>query len=328
MADQDSPAAPSSPLRRTLTIAVKVVVSVGLLAFLATRMDLAKLRIDVAHASIGWLAVGLGLYFLILLISTWRWQLLLRAQHIDQPSSRLLRSYLVATFFNNFLPSNIGGDVIRVTDTAPAAGSKTLATTIVLMDRGLGLLALLLVGAVGATLATSPGPGGSLAMLLWCVFLGGSLAAIPMVLVPDRIGQLLSPLRVFHQEWVDERIGRFTVALGKFGRAPGAMLACFAGAVLVQAILVCFYVSVARSMNIPVTALQLAVIVPVSFVIQLLPVSVNGFGVREATFSLYFSRLGLPLESGVAVSLVAAGLIILFSLSGAAAYISRSHHRS
>ena len=48
-------------------------------------------------------------------------------------------------------------------------------------------------------------------------------------------------------------------------------------------------------------------IVPLSFVVQMLPVSVNGFGVREATFSFYFTRLGLPIESALLVSLVAHG---------------------
>ena len=68
----------------------------------------------------------------------------------------LTSSFLVATFFNNFLPSNIGGDVIRITDTAPAAGSKTLATTVVLIDRGIGLLGLVLVAALGASAGLGP----------------------------------------------------------------------------------------------------------------------------------------------------------------------------
>ena len=77
--------------------------------------------------------------------------------------------------------------------------------------------------------------------------------------------------------------------------------------------------------HIQIPAAHLAVIVPVSFVVQMLPVSLNGFGVREATFSLYFTRLGLPLESALALSLVGAGLIMLFSLSGAVAYVGRGH---
>jgi hypothetical protein len=67
----------------------------------------------------------------------------------------------------------------------------------------------------------------------------------------------------------------------------------------------------------------MAVLVPVSFVIQMLPVSVNGLGVREATFSFYFTRLGLPVQSGILVSLVAAAVGMLFSLTGAAVYVSR-----
>ena len=91
-----------------------------------------------------------------------------------------------------------------------------------------------------------------------------------------------------------------------------------------QAILVGFYVAIARSMNIPIGFAELAVIVPVSFIVQMVPLSVNGFGVREATFGFYFTRLGLPLESALLVSFVGAALIMLFSLTGGVAYLRRS----
>jgi uncharacterized membrane protein YbhN (UPF0104 family) len=93
---------------------------------------------------------------------------LLAAQEIDVPLRRLFGSFLVALFFNNFLPSNVGGDVIRITDTAKPAGSKTLATTIVLVDRGLGLLGLVLVAALGATAAGAVHPA---ALPIWPVWL-------------------------------------------------------------------------------------------------------------------------------------------------------------
>ena len=62
---------------------------------------------------------------------------------------------------------------------------------------------------------------------------------------------------------------------------------------------------------------------PLSFIVQMLPVSVNGFGVREATFGVYFTRLGLPLESALALSFIGAALIMLFSMSGAVVYLTR-----
>ncbi len=86
-----------------------------------------------------------------MLAATWRWRLLLDAQHVHVPVRQLLGSYLVATFFSNFLPSNIGGDVIRIRDTAKPAASKTLATTVVLADRVIGVIGLALVAALGAT---------------------------------------------------------------------------------------------------------------------------------------------------------------------------------
>jgi hypothetical protein len=76
-------------------------------------------------------------------------------------------------------------------------------------------------------------------------------------------------------------------------------------------------------LKIPVTASELAVIVPISLVVQMLPVSVNGLGLREATFSFYFTRLGLPIESAVLLSLMGAAVLMIFSLSGAAVYVSR-----
>ena len=76
-------------------------------------------------------------------------------------------------------------------------------------------------------------------------------------------------------------------------------------------------------MHIPIGFAELAVIVPISFIVQMVPVSMNGFGVREATFGFYFTRLGLPLESALLVSFVGAALIMLFSLSGGVAYLGR-----
>jgi uncharacterized membrane protein YbhN (UPF0104 family) len=268
--------------------------------------------------------MALLLYFAMVLASAWRWDMLLRAQHIDLPYRFLTSSFLVATFFNNFLPSNIGGDVVRITDTAKAAGSKTLATTVVLIDRGIGLLGLALMAAAGASamhrLAVGPiGPG-----LLWAGFGLGAVIATPALLMPEAATRLLQPLRIFHQEWVDARIEKLTYALTRFRETPRSLAACFLGAVLVQGLLVFFYVAIARSMGIPVGFAELAVIVPVSFIVQMIPLSVNGFGVREATFGFYFTRLGLPLESALLVSFVGAALIMVFSLSGGVAYLRRS----
>ena len=311
------------PHRRSWLWIVKGLISGGLLYVLFSRVDMAQLWAVARTASWTWLGVALLLYLAMVLVSAWRWSLLLRAQHVVTRLTLLVQSYLVATFFNNFLPSNIGGDVIRIRDTVEAAGSKTLATTIVLVDRGIGLLGLVFVAAVGASLtaraADTVEPWGD--VLLWAACAGGVGVALPMLLWPEWIGRLLHPLKRLHQEWVEERISRLVGALARFREAPGALGLGLVGAVVVQAVLVAFYGAIAYALDVPISLAHLAILVPLSFVVQMAPVSVNGFGVREATFGVYFGRLGLPLESALAVSLIGATLMMVFSLSGAVVYL-------
>ena len=320
-----APTASQARIRRVLVTVVKVGVSAALIALLLSRIDATRLWHTARGASPLWLGTAILLYLGMLAASAWRWGLLLEAQGIVFRFKSLMASFLVATFFNNFLPSNIGGDVVRVTDTAAAAGSKTLAATIVLIDRGIGLLGLVLIAAVGAT--TGPrlidqGPSMG-AATLWAGFVGALLMAGTAVLLPKSLPRLLRPLRVVHPEWVDERLGRLGGALDRFRQAPAALAWCFVGAIVVQAALVAFYLAVARSMQIPVGFIELAFIVPISFIIQMMPISVNGLGVREATFAFYFGRLGLPLESALLVSFVGAGLIMAVSLIGGLTYALR-----
>ena len=312
-------------MRRHVLLALKIAVSVVLLAVLFSRIDVGRLWTSVRQASFWWLAVALVLLFINSVAATWRWRVLLTAQHIDVPDLRLFGSFLVAQFFNNFLPSNVGGDVIRISDTAKPAGSKTLATTIVLVDRGLGLLGLVLVAALGATAAGTTHPA---ALPIWPVWLWTGLllaaaASAPALLAPDGVGRLLQPLTVFHPEWVGERINTVTSVLARFRERPGALAECFAGALFVQGSIVVFYFIVSSALHLNVSMWDLAVIVPLSFVVQLLPVSVNGFGVREATFTFYFARIGQPIESALLLSLVAQALVMLISLFGAAVYVAR-----
>src|SRR5919108_4073823 len=163
----------TSRLRRYGLAIVKLAVSVVLLAVLFSRIDAGRLWHTARQASLSWLAAALALLFVNVLAATWRWRLLLQAQRVDVPRRSLLGSFLVAQFFNNFLPSNIGGDVIRISDTAKATRSKTLATTVVLVDRGLGLLGLVLVAALGATAAGTAqrAAGPILPLWLWAGFL-------------------------------------------------------------------------------------------------------------------------------------------------------------
>ena len=321
--------APPSIARRVMVMAIKLAVSVALLGWLFSRVDMTALWATARRASPSWMAIAFAIYAFNVLLSIWRWWLLVEAQELDVPFAQLTASMLVALFFNNFLPSNIGGDVIRIGDTAKAAGSKTLATTIVLVDRTMGMMGLVLVAACGATMVASAAGHVRLPIWpswLWAGFLAGAAVGVPMIWSPAGVGRLLQPLTVVHPEWVGVRIDNVTTTLERFRNRPGALASCFGGAVLVQMASVAFHFAIVHALGIQIGAFDLAVAVPLAGVLQMLPVSVNGFGVREAAFCFYFNRIGLPCEQAILLSLSATALVMLFSLTGAAVYVARGRH--
>jgi uncharacterized membrane protein YbhN (UPF0104 family) len=314
--------------RRLLTMAIKLAVSVALLALLFSRVDVAKLWANAKQASLAWLALAFAFYFVTILATVWRWWLLLEAQEVDMSFPALFASMSVALFFNNFLPSSIGGDFVRIADTAKVARSKTIATIVILADRVMGMMALILIAATGVSLVSG---GGHTSLpvwpsWLWLGFAAGMLVGGFAVLRPDHVGWLLGPLRILHPEWVTGRIGTLTATLERFRNHLGAVVTCFGGAVLVQFLTVVLAWATAHALRIPIAPFDLAVVVPLAGVVQMLPVSVNGFGVREAMYSLYFTRIGLPIESAILLSLTTTAVVMIYSLTGAAVWFGRGHH--
>jgi len=302
---------------------VRLAVSLALLFFVLRSIDLGALWLRVRAMNPGWVMLALAAYASTIAVSVWRWERLLRTQHIEVARKTLTQSMWVSMFFNNFLPSNIGGDVIRIADTAPAAGSKTVATMVVIADRALGLAALMLVAAMAAIGASVSGihvPGER-----WLALVSGIaiVVGLPFVLMPELVKHLLAPIRALKRPWITERAERLEEAVRKFHAAPSDLVAAFCGAVVVQLTIVGFYLLAARGLSIPLPVLLGAVLIPVSLVIQLAPVSINGFGVREAVFAFFFARFGLPTDAAVALSLVATGLVMALSLIGGLVFLGR-----
>ena len=310
-------------VKNVLKVLVRVGVSAALLYFVLRSIDLTSFWDRVRGMNAAWLLLALATFAITPSISAWRWNRLLRAQHVDIEQHRLTESFWVGLFFNNFLPSNIGGDVVRIADTAPAAGSKTLATTVILVDRGLGLTALLLVAAVGALAASFAGVHVPGARFLWMASAAGVTATILVIAIPDLIGHLLAPARALNRPWVTERAQRLEDAAIKFRNAPAALAGAFGGAIVVQITIVAFYLLTAQGLSVPLPIFLGAVLIPVSMAVQMAPVSINGFGVREAVFAFFFRRFGLPPDAAVALSLVSTGLMMGLSLVGGYMFMRR-----
>jgi uncharacterized protein (TIRG00374 family) len=140
---------------------LKLVVSVGLLGYIVTRIDGEQLAHTLASANFSYIALALVIYLGTQVVSALRWTVLARPLGIRTPYKDLTAYYFIGMFFNLFAPSTVGGDVSRVYYLAReenkdqhkrASGSTIQAAVSVLMDRGIGMVVLIWLGAVGLLL--------------------------------------------------------------------------------------------------------------------------------------------------------------------------------
>jgi uncharacterized protein (TIRG00374 family) len=298
-------------------------VSVVLLGYLLATTDLAALVMRVRTGDVLQLAIAVALYGTMLAIATWRWHLLLRTQGFPAPLRHLSASYLVATFFNNFLPSNIGGDFVRVRDSSHLTGSTTTSLAVVAIDRivGLGALYVLGLAAFAAGDDHVRHLAGARVVLGGLGVLFGGLAYV--FFRPGTARSLMAASGLSSRPWAQERFEMVQQAVHVYRDRVAAVWLAFAGSVALQALVVLYYSAVAQALRIPLPLSVTFLMVPLCTLVQTVPVSFNGWGVRESLFIVYFAQVGLSRESALAFSLVGAGLIVLLSLSGAVVWAAR-----
>jgi hypothetical protein len=310
-------------MKRAALLSVKIGVSLALLTYLFSTTDLHALEDRVRAADLLDLLLAVLCYAAMLGLAAWRWQLLLAGLGRPAPMRQLAASYLIATFFNNFLPSNIGGDIVRVRDGSKLTGSTTASLAVVGIDRILGFGALYLLAAVAFVAAPAPvrGLAGARAVLLGLALMFSALAYV--FFRPGTAGRLMDLTRLARIGWARGQFETVQDAVHAYRLRVGVIWAAGFASLAVQVLAVLYYLAVARALGIPLPASAAFLMVPLCTLLQALPVSFNGWGLREGLFALYFSQVGLPRPSALAFSLVGAGLVVLLSLSGAVVWMTR-----
>lgn len=240
------------------------------------------------------------------LLGAWQWALILRRAGLPVSHGRMQSIYWVGLFFNNFLPGNVGGDLVKVSDVAVNTGqiARTVAGT--LLDRMLGLCALVFVAFSAGAILGHRAPAGLPWWALVSLVLGVWVASA--ILLSGRLGRLLLALVTRLRR--GRVSGRLTSLLGELQTWRADVGFVFRLAVLafvVQALRVATHVLVSDAMDIPLDAtriLQLYVLVPVLGVAVVLPISFNGLGVREFVATRLMPDVGIGAESALAMQLV------------------------
>jgi glycosyltransferase 2 family protein len=295
---------------------IKSTVSIGLLAFVFTRIDFSQAWTQFKHLSLPFIILALVYYTGCQFLSCWRWQIVLNSSGHSAPMSSLLNSYFAGMFLNIFLPGALGGDVYRVYRVAQVTKDSEVALVSVFLERFTGLAALSALALIGLPPAFRLiGRWDVILLFLTCV---GVLVGAVLLISSPKLLILAEPwLEKFRLGKVAVRFAKIQILLRKFAQNRTAIAVSMGLSMLLQLAIVYYHYLVAQQLKIPISYLQLLVFIPIIVVVTLLPISLGGLGLKEGLWIYLFNRIGLTTEQALLLSLTITGLSWLLSLPGA-----------
>ena len=304
---------------------VKLLVSAGLLAYLLSRIHVERFWGTLASADFSYIAIALVVYLATQMISALRWAVLARPMGFAIPFKEIVVYYLIGMFFNLFAPGTVGGDVSRIyylardgDQRAPHgwASSTLPAAVSVFIDRAVGMIVLVWLGAIG--LALFPRYGVPLvvryvtfALALSFVAVGLCVPLLRRVLPDDGhplVVKLRLALRSYRTRW---RV------------IPQAMLL----SLVIHLIQAWMHAVLGRAIGIDIPFSFCIILYPLVGTFAAIPISLNGIGLREGGYLVLLGVIGVNSTQGVAFGLLLFAVVVLDSLTGGLAFLLKKGPR-
>jgi len=316
--------------RKRWTDLAKVLVSLGLIGLLLSQIGLQQVVEVFAKANMLYWLLGLVTFLLGIVIKTFRWQVLLDALEIHVSASELLQLNFIGFLFNNILPSGIGGDVVKMYELSKDSRQSAESVNAVFVDRVVGLVVAQFLAIIAALIGYRMVSTEVLIVTL-ALFVGSLL--VLCMLVQESLWEAILRRIPFLSAW---RGGRFVDKIRRLYKTfrrydtPSIVKALVISLIFnVTLVLSNYFVGLA--LGVRISLLYYWVFVPITSVVTMIPISLNGLGVREIGYVTLFTQTGVPQEVAFSMSLsfyaftVVSGVIggILYILRGARAYLTR-----
>jgi uncharacterized membrane protein YbhN (UPF0104 family) len=305
-------------MTRTRIRYLKIALTVVLLAVLISNARWADSRVYIDQVSGVMSALSLALLGLGLAVSTLKWSYALRLQSLKYPFWHLFRALCGGFFLNNFLPTSVGGDAYRVYRTLPQ-DTRSRAVGAVVVERVVGLVALLILGSIGAILVE---PRATITVIYIKALLVGAIAFAFICAAfgfAYRCGWLAMPFNT-------SRMVRIVVdRVMHLRRDPNAWLMLAALSFAFQTISISVIYLLFQDVAAPVSWLQCALITAIVGVAALLPISLNGLGLAEGALVGAALSLGLNYDQALVVAIVRRVLAMCLSVLCGIFYLTAQH---
>lgn len=315
---------------RFVKFAIRMVISAGLLIYLLYYVGIQAIADEfnniIANSGFIYIFYALIIGLLAVIIMSIRWQVILRGYGFDTKWGKLFGYYLIGMFFNNFLPSTIGGDVVRVFKVVEDVENKSSALASVIIERLMGVAATLFLAFISLLILWQEFHNPQLLYVSGCLFL--VIVLFFFSLIRNRPFKYL--VRIFDTiKWynIGGKFKRLFEAIHFFQKRRRILAYAFIYSLFSQTGFVIMNYALAHALNIEISLTYLFLVVMVTFIITILP-SINGIGIREFGFISLLSKAGV--SNATALSLYFLNLIIpmILSLSGAVLFVLQKHKSS
>jgi uncharacterized protein (TIRG00374 family) len=317
-------------VKRSARILATVVLTTAAVGYLVWKIDLQQSIDVVLAADPWWFALSVTIMVVTVFPMALRWQWLLAAQQILDRFRWLSRAYFVSYTAGQILPTSIGGDAMRIFETSRRHPGRTAdITAIVLLERGLGGAATVLLGAIGFVLALGRYDVNAYLWLegafvfgtIVLMFLFFSRSARPLLV---RFRPLLVRLKV------ERPLRLFYEGVHHYRKHTRLLVTVFVLTTVVQAVRILSIWASARAVGIELEPRIYYVMGPLFFLVLLVPFTLNGFAVREAFFVSFLGSVGVPADQAFAAGFLFFLVTVALALPGGAILLwegVRSGHR-
>lgn len=309
--------------KKSLSLAFKAIFSLSILIFLlSTQTTVRDIVNKIKELNPAWLVVSFSLHTLGLLFSAIRWQILARAQGDSIPLSFLAKSYLVGTFFNNFLPTRFGGDIVRIWDGSRFSRSLLKSSAIVLVERFTGIIVLFLLALLASLYRLDMARQ---IPVIWVSLLLG-LAGLIMVIgffSPTAIAMLkIIPPKGFLKK-VRDKILLFRETILHYRTQRGPFFRATVWAFLLQLNVIVYYFLIGKALHLKIHFIDYFIFIPIVLLIQIIPITINGLGLREGSYIEIFKFYSISPQAAFTFSLIDVTFVLILGIIGGIIYVTR-----
>ncbi len=302
-------------------LALRVAVSVLLLALLVRFVDWRACLKTLAGIRLPYVALLLGISFAMIHVSCLKWRLFLRSRGQETPIGQLIRLYLVGYFFNNFMPGNVGGDVVRGFALGREIRSRSDSLGTVFLERFTGFIALI-AAALVAAVANPWVVRGTPALGVFLAVMAATLMGMVAFLVSRRAQErVLGWLPRLPWARVAEKARRFLDVVFFFHDKPRVLGRAMAYSLMFHVLTVVNTFFICVALGLQARFLDLAVLVPIVLLVSAVPLTLNSIGVMEGGFVYFLGMAGLSPAEALSVSLVLRAKNLIVTLIGALLFV-------